>query len=87
MPANWEEADRWLASGALQRLVVSCPRCKREGAVEADGHGEYRIEWRDERSGWTWHDEAVTPDELRSPDFGCGHDRRVAGGFVGNAPR
>ena len=86
MPKNWQEAQSWLACGTGDALVVSCPRCGREGTVTADGDGQYSIEWRDEPHGWVWSDSAVTPAELESPEFGCGHDRRVSEGFVGSAP-
>ncbi len=86
MPKNWEEAGNWLEQGAATPLAVACPRCGRLGAVTRDGGGEFRIEWRDEANGWTWRDAAVTADELRSPEFGCGYDRRANDGFVGGAP-
>jgi hypothetical protein len=86
MPKNWQEARTWLAGGAGGGLEVQCPRCDRRGSVTPDGVGEYRIEWRDEVHGWVWRDVAVTTAELESPEFGCGHDRRVGTGFVGSAP-
>jgi hypothetical protein len=86
MPRNWEQARAWLASGEGEELLVECPRCGRRGAVHPDGAGQYRIDWRDEAKGWTWRDVEVTVAELESPEFGCGYDRRVADGFIGNAP-
>lgn len=86
MPKNWEEAQRWLVGGAGADLEVQCPRCDRKGKVLPDGDGQYRIDWRDDANGWTWHDVAVTTAELESPEFGCGHDRRVGSGFIGSAP-
>ncbi len=87
MPQNWQEARDWLASGdEAVPLVVACPRCGRLGRVIPDRGGEYVIEWRDEANGWAWRDQAVTRAELESPEFGCGHDRRVSDGFIGNAP-
>ncbi len=86
MPHNWEEARDWLASGAATVLEVSCPRCHRRGAVSAAEDGEFRIDWRDEANGWAWSDAGVTRAELESPEFGCGHDRRVGNAFVGSAP-
>jgi hypothetical protein len=86
MPKNWQEAHEWLARGGDTPLVVSCPRCGRQGSVTPDTDGEYGIEWRDDANHWTWRDAAVTPAELESPEFGCGHDRRSSEGFVGSAP-
>ncbi len=86
MPKNWQEAQSWLVAGSGGAFEVQCPRCNRHGAVSPDGEGQYRIDWRDEANGWVWRDVAVTPAELESPEFGCGHDRRVGNGFVGSAP-
>lgn len=86
MPHNWEEARDWLASGAGTGLTISCPRCRRSGAVTVAHDGEFSVEWHDDANGWTWRDAGVTRAELESPEFGCGHDRRVGNGFVGSAP-
>lgn len=86
MPDNWEEASAWLASGGGTPLSVSCPRCHRRGTVSADRGGEFIVEWHDDENGWTWRDGGVTRAELESPEFGCGHDRRMGSGFVGSAP-
>ncbi len=86
MPKNWQEAHDWLSCGDGSVLEVSCPRCDRRGTVTPDGAGEYSSEWRDDANGWVWRDLAVTPTELESPEFGCGHDRRVSDGFIGSAP-
>jgi hypothetical protein len=88
MPTNWQEANDWLAGSAEAPLVVTCPRCSRRGVVAADalGQGQYVIDWSDEEHGWKWRDAGVTADELKSPEFGCGYDRRAGTGFVGGAP-
>ena len=86
MPKNWEEAEAWVAGGTVEPLTVICPRCARLGVASGDGRGEYVIEWRDEARGWSWCDDGVTPQELASPEFGCGHDRLTAHGFVGGSP-
>jgi hypothetical protein len=86
MPKNWEEARQWVEAGAGTSLVVRCPRCDRSGQVSRNATGEYVIDWRDDERGWTWRDCAVTVEELRSPEFGCGYDRRSGDGFIGGAP-
>jgi hypothetical protein len=86
MPKNWEEARQWLETGAGTPLVVRCPRCDRSGQVSLNAPGEYVIDWHDDERGWTWRDCGVTTDELISPEFGCGYDRRAGDGFVGGAP-
>jgi hypothetical protein len=86
MPKNWEEARRWAETETAGTLLVNCPRCGRSGEVSRSAGGDYIIDWRDDERGWTWRDCAVTVDELGSPDFGCGYDRRAGNGFVGGAP-
>ncbi len=86
MPKNWQEAHEWIEQGPGTELVVSCPRCERRGLVSRDRDGDYVIDWRDEARGWTWRDYGVTVQELASPEFGCGYDRRADHGFVGGAP-
>ncbi len=86
MPDNWEEARDWVAAGGRTPLTISCPRCHRRGAVRPGDDGEFTVEWRDDENGWIWHDAGVTPAELESPEFGCGHDRRMGNAFVGSAP-
>ena len=72
--------------GSDGAFEVQCPRCDRRGIVSPEGDGQYRIDWRDEANGWAWRDFAVTTVELASPEFGCGHNRRVGTGFIGSAP-
>lgn len=86
MPSNWQEARQWMEDGAGAPLVVRCPRCGRSGAATRSAIGDYLIDWKDEERGWTWRDSAVTFEELASPEFGCGYDRRSGTGFVGGAP-
>jgi hypothetical protein len=86
MPKNWEEVHSWLARGGGDPVTVLCPRCGRRGLVRSDVQGRYVIDWHDEGRGWRWRDDAVTPEELAAPEFGCGYDRRTADGFVGGSP-